>query len=182
MYYQRVSDDVLYQDGMWKIVHESAQLPNGKVATKDRVYRCDAVHILAFKDPDTILLLREYRPFWKQWVWMIPSGKIDKETDTLEAAQRELREETGYRADKLEPWFTTTTNEMVDFKNHVFIGQDLVVDPLEQDDTELIEVHEVPLKDAIDKVLLKESMHTVTGYVLLRYAYEKRLGDPRHKC
>ena len=43
-------------------------------------------------------MLREYRPFYGTYIWMIPSGKADKEKDILVAAQRELQEETGITA------------------------------------------------------------------------------------
>ena len=82
----------LYEDKGWKILREEATLPDGRTTSCTRVYRADAVHILAFPSKDTILLLREYRPFHGAWQWMLPSGLADKESDVTAAAQRELHE------------------------------------------------------------------------------------------
>ena len=165
-------NNILFEDEQWKILKEDASLPDGRRTTWVRIHRCEAVNVLPFKDPETILLLREYRPFWAEWCWMIPSGKVDKETDLIEAAQRELREESGYRAEKLEPWFTTTHSESLAYSNHVFIARDLKRDPLDQDHDELIEVHEVPIRQAIEDVSKNHYKHTMTAYTLLRYGME----------
>jgi len=103
---------------------------------------------------------------------MIPSGKVDKETNLVEAAQRELQEETGYRARKLDLFFTTTNTESVVYSNHIFIAEGLEEDPLEGDHDELIEVHEVPIQQAIEDVSKNKYKHTLTAYSLLRYGME----------
>jgi ADP-ribose pyrophosphatase len=104
---------------------------------------------------------------------MLPSGRVDKEQDIAEAAQRELREETGYRAQALEFYCSTRHSEAVNFANHLFLARDLVEDPLTQDADELIEVHVLPLAEAIEKTLGSPVVHTASAYGLLRYAREK---------
>ena len=103
---------------------------------------------------------------------MLPSGRVDKENDIEAGAQRELQEETGFRAKSLEHYCTTHHSETIAFANHIFIAKDLVEDPLKQDDDELIEVHAMPLKEAIEKVLQSPIVHTASAYALLRYTYE----------
>ena len=168
--------DPLYQDHLWKIFKEEAALPDGRRKVVNRVHGHDSVHILAFPKPDTLLLLREFRPFYGEWVWMLPSGKVDKEKDVLVAAQRELQEETGYRAKVLKPYFSTRNSEGIVQTNHVFIAHDLERAPLTQDEHELIEVHEVSLRDAVKGVLENRyGKHTPTAYALLRYGVEHGL-------
>lgn len=151
---------------------EEAPLPDGRTKKMMRLTRCDSVHILAFPSPEKIFLLREFRPFYQDYIWMLPSGKVDKETDIQKAAQRELQEETGFRADSLKLYCSTNSTESIRFTNHIFVGKNLQKDPLEQDHDELIEVHEMSIDDAIEKVLGSPVVHTASAYALLRYARE----------
>lgn len=165
--------DPLYQDRLWKILKEEAALPDGRVKVVNRVHGHDSVHILAFPKPGYVLLLREFRPFYGEWHWMLPSGKVDKEKDVLVAAQRELQEETGYRAKVLKPYFSTRNSEGIVQMNHVFIAEELESAPLQQDEHELIEVHEVPLAEAVKGVMENRyGKHTPTAYALLRFGAE----------
>jgi ADP-ribose pyrophosphatase len=163
---------ILYEDKEWKIIEDEGALPDGKKTKRARVYRSDSVHILAFPKADTILLLREWRSFYGEWLWMIPSGRADKEKDIAIAAQRELQEETGFRARTMEHYFSTSHTESIVYTNHVFLGRDLEHAPLAKDHDECIEVHEVPLREAILDATKDCYKHTVTAYSLLRYGAE----------
>lgn len=164
----------LYKGNGWRITMEEAALPDGRKKKVARVHRADAVHILAFPKAGDILMLREYRPYYGEYLWMLPSGRADKEKDMTIAAQRELQEETGYRAEKLKYWCTTNHSESLVMDNHIFIAHDLVKDPLPQDDDELIEVHVLPLEEALQKILTSPKVHTASAYALLRYLRDKK--------
>jgi ADP-ribose pyrophosphatase len=162
----------LYADDTWRIVRESAPLPDGRVKRTSRVYRCDAVSVLAFPTPGMVLVLKEFRPFYGEYVWMLPSGKVDKEQDISKAAQRELQEETGFRAETLSHYCTTRQAESIAIANHIFLAHNLVHSPLPQDEDECIEVHELSLEEAIENVLSGPVIHTPSAFGLLRYARE----------
>lgn len=167
-----MSNDVLFNGHGWKVVIEVAPLPDGRKKKVARIHRADAAHVIAFVDEKHILLLREFRPFWGDYVWMLPSGRIDKEKDIAAGAQRELQEETGYRANHLELLWTVNHSESMEMSNHIFLGQDLVKDPLPQDSDELIEVHEVEIEDALDRVLSSPKVMLSSAFALLRYMRE----------
>jgi ADP-ribose pyrophosphatase len=170
-----------YDDGMtelynghgWKVILEESPLLNGGTKQTARAYRCDSVHIVAVPKPGHVLLLREYRPHYAEWVWMLPSGKMDKqdELDPRVAAQRELQEETGFRATHLEPLFMGRPGEALAQKNHLFVATGLSPAPLEADPDEQIEVHEMTVQEAIEKVLATQPVHTLTLSGLLAYHY-----------
>ncbi|MDD4627920.1 MAG: NUDIX hydrolase [Candidatus Peribacteraceae bacterium] len=165
----------LYSGHGWRIVTEEASLPDGRIKKTARVYRCDSAHVLAFTKAGNVLMIREYRPFYKAFIWMVPSGKVDKEADPLTAASRELREETGFSAAIIEPYFTSRHSEAQEQQNHFFQANTLKHDPLPQDATELIEVHEMSVSEAIDRVLTSPVIHTESALALLRYAREHGL-------
>lgn len=159
----------LFSGGGWRVVQESAHLPDGRVKEAARVERADSVHIIAFIGERRILLLREFRPFYGVYIWMLPGGRADKEMDLPEAAKRELQEETGYRAGDLTHYSTTNHSESLKMSNHIFLAQNLTKAPLPQDADELIEVHEVPIKEALDRILGSEKIHTPSAFALLQY-------------
>ncbi|MDO8649558.1 MAG: NUDIX hydrolase [Candidatus Peregrinibacteria bacterium] len=164
----------LFNHRGWRITEESAPLPDGRSKSVVRVHRCDSVHIIAFDAEGRVLVLREFRPFYGTYVWMLPSGRIDKESDRTVAAQRELQEETGFRAGELTYYCSTRHSESFNSANHVFIARNLSPSPLPQDEDELIEVHPLPLAEAIDRVLASEPVHTASAFALLKYAHERR--------
>lgn len=164
----------LFHDHGWRIVLEPATLPDGRVKRVARVGRADSVHILAFPSDDTILMLREYRPYYSDYIWMLPSGRADKESDIVAAAQRELQEETGFRAEELTHYCTTNHSESLMMANHLFIARKLVTSVLPQDDDELIEVHTLGLEKALQNILTSSKVHTASAYGLLRYLKEHR--------
>jgi ADP-ribose pyrophosphatase len=136
------------------------------------VHTFDTVHILALPTDRTVLVVHEYRPIWRTKIWQLPSGKADKEQDIVAAAQRELREETGYRANSIEPYYRCHHWDRVDYACNVFIARDLVKDALPKDDCESMDAHELPIIEAIQKVLQSPYIHTVSLATLLRYARE----------
>lgn len=160
--------------GQWKLVEEEAVLPDGRVAKRVRAYHPDTVHIIAHPSDETILLLREYRPFLKEWIWKLPGGRREVGEDVLETAQRELQEETGKRGQTIDLWLTERFMEVFQSIPYVCIATGLIEDPLPQDATEMIEVHEVPLVKAVYEVCNdKYSKHLITSYALLRYGVER---------
>lgn len=50
---------------------------------------------------DSVILLRQYRYIWNSWMWEIPGGMVDDNEEPEAAAIRELKEETGFQAEKI---------------------------------------------------------------------------------
>jgi ADP-ribose pyrophosphatase len=164
----------LFSGHGWRITLESASLPDGRVKKIARAEYADSASVLAFVDENRILVLREYRPFYKDYIWMLPSGRIDKENDASEGAHRELREETGFRAESFKHYCTVNIAEGLKKAHHFFIAKNLKHDPLPQDHAELIEVHELTLDDALDRILQSSTVHMASAFGVLRYLRENR--------
>ncbi len=162
----------LFHGGGWEIREETASLPDGRKKTVARGYTSDTVSILAFPTDHTVLVLREFRPFYSTYVWMLPSGKVDKEADQMVAARRELREETGYDAKNIQLYFSFRHAERIAYEVGIYIAKELHHSPLPQDDTELIEVHELPLEEAMTKLLSSTPIHSSSALALLRYLHD----------
>ena len=164
--------ETLFDAHGWKVTMEEASLPNGNKKKTARVQRADTVTMITESKPGTILLLREFRPYYSQYIWMLPSGRIDKESDMTLAAQRELQEETGYCAATLTYLWSANVSESLLLTNHFFYASELTPDPLPQDDDELMEVHETEMQEALRLIESSAKVHLPSAYALRRYLQE----------
>lgn len=105
---QLLSSEVVYQGKLFRVLHDKLIEPGGKKSERDVIRHNGSVVILAIdkskskKDP-WIVMERQYRHAAKQYMWELPAGKLDAGEEALAGAQRELEEETGYRAKKWKP-------------------------------------------------------------------------------
>ena len=77
---------------------DTARLPNGDTATREFVIHPGAVMVIAMHDDGRLVMERQYRYPMQQVMIEFPAGKLDPGEDRWACAQRELLEETGYRA------------------------------------------------------------------------------------
>jgi ADP-ribose pyrophosphatase len=151
-------------------VHE-VELPNGRLAKREMVKHPGAVAIVALDENQNVLLIKQYRLGAGQVLIELPAGTLEPDEDPAACADRELREETGYRAANLERvggWFMApgyTTEYM-----HLFVASNLTHDPIDADEDEFIELVRVPFTEALAMVERGEIMNSTGVAGLLRAA------------
>ena len=89
---------VIHQGKIITLVTEDRRLPNGIKTKAEIIEHPGAVVIVPFLSSDKIILLYQYRPTLKQFLYELPAGTLKKGEPVLSCARRELIEETGYRA------------------------------------------------------------------------------------
>jgi ADP-ribose pyrophosphatase len=92
------STTLAYDGGLLKVRRDAIRLPDGATSWREYVNHPGAVMVLAFLDPQTILLERQYRYPKRAHFIELPAGKVEPTEPPLETARRELIEECGYEA------------------------------------------------------------------------------------
>ena len=135
---------------MFKIQELELEFSNGKRRTYYRMNPrgLGAVIIVPMQDEDTVLLAREYAAGLHQYEIGLPKGRLEKGESVLEAAQREMKEEIGFGANRLE--FLTTLSLAPGYMTHlthIVLARDLYPEKLEGDEPEELEVIPWPIAD-----------------------------------
>jgi 8-oxo-dGTP pyrophosphatase MutT (NUDIX family) len=145
-------------------------LPDGREAVYPVLAVGVTVGVLAFVDDAHVLLVRQYRHLQRALSWELPGGGAHPGEDPRAAAQRELREEGGYRAER---WQLLTrfhpSNAYLDETAYCYAARELVADPLPADDDEFIERRVVPLTDAVRMALDGDITESVSKVTILQY-------------
>jgi len=166
----------IYRNPWISLREDLVELPDGRTTIYGVVTCGECVGILPFLDPNTVLMIKQYRYVAKRATWEMPTGGMHAGESRQEAAQRELAEEIGYQAGKL-TWLSTfhTSKSVVDETAHLFLGEDLIKVQLPPDDTEFIEVRPLPFEEVLQMVLRSEITDAMTVIGVLRAARARGL-------
>jgi ADP-ribose pyrophosphatase len=166
---------VRYARGTLSLREDTWRLPDGTERVYPVLVAGVAVAILAFVDDDRVVLVRQYRHLQRGPSWELPGGGARPGEDPAVAAQRELREESGYRAGRID--FLTRfhpANAYLDETGYCYVARDLTHDPLPADPDEFFERALVPFAEALRMVLADEITESYTKVAILQYALTSR--------
>jgi ADP-ribose pyrophosphatase len=97
-----VKSEKIFEGKLVNLRIDTVELENQKYAKREIVEHKNASAILAVNEKDELLLIRQYRKAIEDFMYEIPAGIINLGEEPEECALRELREETGYEAGKIE--------------------------------------------------------------------------------
>jgi ADP-ribose pyrophosphatase len=125
----------------------------GQTVQREVIAHPGAVAVLPLIDDDHVVLIRNQRPTIDQTLWEIPAGTLEPGEDPAVCAARELVEETGYEAARMEPLtgFYTTPGFCTEFM-HAFVARQLRHVGQDLDDNERIEPRIVPMTQVLDMI------------------------------
>ena len=168
---EKLSDRRRVFDGA--IIHVdnmTALLPNGKTALREVAVHMGASAVVPVDEEGSVYLVRQFRAPLEKVTLEIPAGKLDHPGENrLEAAQRELREETGFSADswkKLTDLATTPgfCSEVIS----IYLAQNLHSGKTDFDEDEFLNLVKMPLSQAVDQVIAGEicDSKTICGLLM----------------
>ena len=146
---------------------------NGGTSYREIIEHPGGVVMAAITKDDKMVMIHQYRKAVDQVVFEAPAGKLEIGEDLVEAARRELKEETGYRSKQIDfmgSYFSSCgyTSE----KLHIFLCRDLTPGATDFDEHEALVVEEQPLADLFQMVLAGRVNDAKTALAIL-LAYEK---------
>ncbi|MFB0919110.1 MAG: NUDIX hydrolase [Clostridiaceae bacterium] len=131
----------------------SVTLPNGEKGERDVIRHPGAVAILAVNKNGDILIEKQYRAALNKVILEIPAGKLDPGEDPMNAAIRELKEETGYSAGSIKKLGDIAlaagySDEIIS----IYLAQDLVAGSNNLDIDEFLEIDFYPKKKILEQI------------------------------
>jgi ADP-ribose pyrophosphatase len=152
-----------------KVTKDDVELSTGKQSFREVVKHPGGVVIVAKKDENTILMVKQYRYPIKQVSLELPAGKLDYGESPDLAAKRELEEETGHVAKKWQSLgFIYTTPGFCDEKLYLYLATDLEFTKQNPDEGEIIEYFEYNLDTILEMIKNGEINDAKTICALMR--------------
>jgi ADP-ribose pyrophosphatase len=147
-----IIDDREVDNGEFLSIHKRTVKIGEEIIERELIQRRDGVAIIPVDVDQNVLLIREYSPGSNSFLYTLPGGHIEEGEIPEVAARRELREETGYNARQIIKLRYTYSHPAISTrKSYSFLGYALIADPLPSEN-EYIEVHRLPLEEAIQLV------------------------------
>ncbi|MBN2116039.1 MAG: NUDIX hydrolase [Anaerolineales bacterium] len=151
MPFEWIRSEILLQGRAFKIRRDYLKTPDGRETRLEIVEHGGSVVILPIDEWNNLLFVRQYRHAAGADLLELPAGTRDEEEPFEACARREIREETGMEAGKLQmvgefylaPGYSTELMA-------VFLATELKENPLQADDDEFLQVEKIPLKKAIE--------------------------------
>lgn len=146
---KKISSERIYEGAILNLRRDTVTVPSG-TAYREIVEHNGAVAIVPIKDDGKIVMVKQFRYPSGQVLLEIPAGKIDKgETIPENTARRELREETGYTAEKLH--YLGKLNPSVAYTEeviHLYAATGLTEGETEFDEDEALDIVEYDYDEA----------------------------------
>jgi ADP-ribose pyrophosphatase len=152
---QILSSEVVFEGPLFRVLRDRLIEPGGHEGVRDIIRHNGSVVILAAdksknkRDP-WIVMERQYRHAAGRFLWELPAGKLELGEDALQGAQRELEEETGYRATKWKPLVEYYASPgFLGESMKVFLAEGLVAGDAHPEEDEKIELRLVKLSEVV---------------------------------
>lgn len=151
-----VSKSQIHSGSLLSLEEILVELPNGKRAQRDLVRHPGAVALVAIDENGMILLVEQFRiaagPVGSITL-EIPAGTIQDNEEHIDCAARELREETGFRAEDIRPLggFFLAPGYSTEYI-HLFSACQLIHDPLPMDADEFIRLKRLKIDEAMEEI------------------------------
>lgn len=148
-----LNSEVVYDGKVMTVIRDDVEVADGHKSFREVVLHSGGVVIVALKDEETILLVKQYRYPLKQTVLELPAGKLEAGENPDFACKRELEEETGFRAEFWKPLgYINTTPGICTEKLYLYLAKDLEFVGEHPDEGEIIKCFEYRLADVFEMI------------------------------
>lgn len=166
---KKISSRQVFDGVVVKLFVDEVELPDGKKSVREVVRHPGAVCVIPVTDNGEVIMVRQYRYAFGQPLLEVPAGKLEPGEDPLEAAMRELEEETGTVAKSIEHIGELyTTVAIIDEKIQMYLATGLTYKNAHPDDGEFLEVEKIPLDTLVSMVMNGEIKDSKTQISILK--------------
>ncbi len=149
----RITTEVVYKGDFLDVRRDEVLLPNGETGTREWINHPGAVVIIPILPNGKIALIKQFRYAARSEFLELPAGKLDEGEDPKACAFRELEEEIGYRAGKMQ--FIANIHPAIGFANEImsiYLAEDLKKTNYNRDKDEFIELIPTKMEEALNLV------------------------------
>jgi ADP-ribose diphosphatase len=173
--WRRLTTRPVYQNRWISVREDQVQMPDGRTTIYGVVTCAGCVGVLPFIDPDTVVLVGQYRYVAGGFYWEMPTGAMGAGESEEAAVQRELAEEAGYEADRLVKLCAYhTSKSVVDETANIYLAEGLRPVARRADPTEFIEVRTFPFEEVVRMVEHDEIKDSMTIIAVLHAERRRR--------
>ena len=168
---KQISSKNVFDGVLLHVYKDDIELPNGNPAVREYIKHQGAVCVVPVTDKMEIVAVKQYRYPIGRVTIEIPAGKLDKGEEPLEAAKRELSEETGVECADIEYMgalypSVAYTDEII----HIYLAKNLVYGEAHTDEDEFLNVEKIPLTTFVEMVMNGEIQDSKTMAAILKTA------------
>ena len=170
--WRQLSTETVYDNPWIRVENHDVVNPSGNKSQYGKIcFKNIAVAILAVDESSQIYLVGQYRYTLDEYSWELPMGGAPHSEDTLLAAKRELKEETGLTAASWQRIMRLhTSNSVTDEEGAVFLARDLSRGDPDPEDTEVLAVKKIPLTEAVEWTRQGRITDAISVAAILRLA------------
>lgn len=167
-----ISKELVYDNPWIQVAHHEVQTPHGNPGIYGVVhFKNRAIGMVPLDKQGNTWLVGQYRFPLNEYSWEIPEGGCPEGEEPLDAARRELREETGLSADTWTHLGTfALSNSVSDEVGTLFLATGISEGKAEPEETEQLSVRKLPFTQALDMVLNGEIQDAISIMAILQVA------------
>jgi ADP-ribose pyrophosphatase len=148
---------------------ETVRLPNGHAAELEIVHHPGGAAVVAVDDAQRVCLLRQFRHAAGGFIWELPAGKLEPDEPHAVTAARELAEEAGQAGARWDYLgHCISSPGVLTERVHVYLARNLTPTPSAAEAAEVLEIHWVPLSDALRRAAAGDIVDSKTVFGLFR--------------
>lgn len=174
---KQIEREEIFNGVVLNVVKDKVLLPNGSTSYREFCLHKGGVAVLPLTDEKEVILVRQYRYAHQREFIEIPAGKLDKPGEIpLDAAIRELKEETGATAEKITFLGTVdTTPALINEKLYLYLAEGLNFGDSQPDEDEFLSTERIPFTKLIDMVMEGKIQDAKTQIAVLKTAKIKNM-------
>ena len=145
----KLNSEEVYAGVVFRVTKDAVRLPDGRSGRRDLVHTLGGVVVLPVDGDGCVTLVRQFRYAHGEALLEAVAGKLEAGEEPFFAAQRELREETGFTAKKWTPLgMIQTSPGFLTEKLWLFLAEELTQGEQELDDGEFLNLERYPFAEA----------------------------------